>query len=82
MKALNIELTTSFEQFPDQTVNDVDFVADPTNSGTVIISLAGDENIEIDRLAAGDSFWRETSFNLSELQARSTSSGDKLFIRW
>ena len=59
-----------------------DFVADPTNIGTIIISLAGDENVEIDRLAAGDSFWRETSFNLSELQARSTSSGDKLFIRW
>jgi len=82
MKAINVELTTNFNRLPEERVSDVDFVADPTNLGTIIITIVNDEKAVIDRLAAGDSFNRETAFQLNELQARSSSSGDLLLIRW
>lgn len=82
MKAVNIDLTTSHQRLPSHRVSDVDFIADVDNVGVVEITMAQDENTIIDKLSAGDSFTRASAFQLDELQAKSSSSGDLLLIRW
>ena len=75
-------MTTEFVPLPDNRVADVDFLADPDNSGTITISLHENPNAVVDKLGAGDSFNRATGFNLKELDAKSTVADDILIIRW
>jgi len=82
MKCLNKKLTTSFNQLPNERVADVDFVADKDNSGVVSISLHDNPSVIVDKLGPGDSFNRQTSMSLDELDAKSTVADDVLIIRW
>jgi hypothetical protein len=82
MKCLNKKLTTSYVQLPNERVADVDFTADKDNSGVVSISLHDNPEVVVDKLGPGDSFNRQTSMSLDELDAKSTVADDVLIIRW
>lgn len=82
MKAINKKLTTNFVQLPNERLADVDFVADKDNTGVVHISLHNNPGVIVDKLGPGDSFNRQTSMSLDELDAKSTVADDVLIIRW